>query len=615
MPELDFKGKEFVRNHHLTVPYRPLVAHADKSVGDVDLNGNLIIHGDNLDALKALLPMYAGKVDCIFIDPPYNTGNEGWCYNDNVNSPLMKEWFSQNPIGIDDTMRHEKWCAMMWPRLRLLHELLSDTGALWITLDDNESHRARIMLDEIFGDQNFVAEIAWQARKSVQNDTDISKNSLNLIHCYAKDRRQTNRRLKESNAASWMNEPGFVIQPIGINASRYKYFDEARQKRYKADPFDAPGIRPNLTYSIVNPNTGIEYLPPQGRHWGKGEDEYLRLLADDRIEFGRKGTSGPQLKVFEDEKVDFGEVPTVWWDFEFTATVASDELRSILPNEKFETPKPIGLLKYIIERTLRRGEGIVLDAFAGSGTTGHAVLDLNATDGRDRKFILVELLDYAERITAARVRNAITGYAGFGVSSTVRYEKKLSWQALQKWEKYRTEAENTKITYEGNHDRMSITVDNGVLKVIGENDVKDTIPGLGGSFTYCTLGQPLNLEKILFTEDLPERESLGDWLLYLASGTQDKDAKPTHLGELKDIFLAKQGNTYYWFIYQRDRNFLGGPDAALTLSLAEKINRIDPEATHRVFSPAKYVSQKVIRDKGWNIEHAPIPMALFNRGI
>lgn len=163
MPELHFKGKEFVYNHHLSVPYRPLVPQADKSVGAThDLNGNLIIQGDNLHALKALLPLYAGKVDCVFIDPPYNTGNEGWCYNDNVNSPMLKDWLASNPIGIEDGLRHDKWLAMMYPRIKLLHELLSDTGSFWMTLDDNEIHRARAMLDEIFGEDAFAACIVWQ---------------------------------------------------------------------------------------------------------------------------------------------------------------------------------------------------------------------------------------------------------------------------------------------------------------------------------------------------------------------------------------------------------------------------------------------------------------------
>ncbi|MFO1176561.1 MAG: hypothetical protein U1E48_15400 [Paracoccaceae bacterium] len=119
MTELAFKGKEFVYNHHLSVPFRPLEAHPDKGIGPVDMAGNLIVQGDNLHALKALLPMYAGKVDRIFIDPPYNTGNEGWAYNDNVNAPMIKDWFAANPIGIEDGLRHDKWCAMMWPRLRI----------------------------------------------------------------------------------------------------------------------------------------------------------------------------------------------------------------------------------------------------------------------------------------------------------------------------------------------------------------------------------------------------------------------------------------------------------------------------------------------------------------
>jgi len=149
MPELHFKGKEYVYNQHLNVPFRPLLAQSDKSIGED--SGNLIIHGDNLHALKALLPRYAGKVDCIFIDPPYNTGNENWCYNDNVNSPIMRDWLNSNPVNKEDMLRHDKWLAMMWPRLKLLHELLAETGSFWMTLDDNEVHRARMMLDEIFG--------------------------------------------------------------------------------------------------------------------------------------------------------------------------------------------------------------------------------------------------------------------------------------------------------------------------------------------------------------------------------------------------------------------------------------------------------------------------------
>ena len=161
MTELNFLGTSAVYNHHLAVPYRPLTPDAKKSVGEVAMDGNLVIEGDNLHALKSLLPLYAGKVDCIFIDPPYNTGGE-WAYDDNVNAPQIKEWLDANPVSIEDNLRHDKWCAMMWPRLRLLHELLSDTGSLWMTIDDNEVHRVRGLLDEIFGQDNFIANIIWQ---------------------------------------------------------------------------------------------------------------------------------------------------------------------------------------------------------------------------------------------------------------------------------------------------------------------------------------------------------------------------------------------------------------------------------------------------------------------
>lgn len=169
MPELSFKGKEFVYNHHLAVPHRPLVPDAAKSIGAARLDGNLIIHGDNLHALKSLLPLYAGKVDCIFIDPPYNTGNEGWCYNDNVNSPMMQAWLKENPVGIEDGLRHDKWCAMMWPRLRLLRELLEENGLFFVSIDDLENARLIDMLREIFGETNFIGQFIWKSRQNKDN--------------------------------------------------------------------------------------------------------------------------------------------------------------------------------------------------------------------------------------------------------------------------------------------------------------------------------------------------------------------------------------------------------------------------------------------------------------
>jgi len=244
MPELHFKGKEYVYNHHLTVPYRPLVAHPDQSIGDE--NENLIIHGDNLHALKALLPRYAGKVDCIFIDPPYNTGNENWNYNDNVNSPMLKEWLDGNPVDKEDMLRHDKWCCMMYPRLKLLHELLSEGGSFWMTLDDNEIHRARMMMDEIFGEDNFVSVVTWQKKVSPANDAKWFSNDNDFVVVYAKSKsewRPSRIARSEGQAAYYTNPDN---DPRGDwNSSTYtcnKSKDE----------------RPNLYYPITNPNTGEE---------------------------------------------------------------------------------------------------------------------------------------------------------------------------------------------------------------------------------------------------------------------------------------------------------------------------------------------------------------------
>ena len=171
MPTLDFKGKQHIYANHLTVSYRPIVPDESLSCNPSGADDNLIIHGDNLHALKALLPRYANRIKCIYIDPPYNTGNEKWCYNDNVNSPLMQEWLTENsPVDNEDLERHDKWLCMMWPRLHLLRELLAEDGVIFISIDDNEQHHLRMLMDEIFGDTNFVTNIIWQKKFSPQND-------------------------------------------------------------------------------------------------------------------------------------------------------------------------------------------------------------------------------------------------------------------------------------------------------------------------------------------------------------------------------------------------------------------------------------------------------------
>ena len=374
MPELVFKGKEYVYNHHLTVPYRPLIPHADKSVGPGDLAGNLIIHGDNLHALKSLLPRYAGKVDVIFIDPPYNTGNENRSYNDNVNSPIMKEWLQSNPVNSEDMLRHDKWLCMMWPRLVLLRELLSERGSLWMTLDDNEIHRARGVLDEVFGEDCFVVSIAWQKRTSRENRSTFSPIFDHLI-CYSKEL-----------AGSWKIYRNLLPVEEGTPSNP----DDDPRGPWFSIPFSAQGYRKGQQYDINSPS-GQTLRPPKGRSWGATEPAFKRLLAESRIYFPKDGEGRPRYKMFPSERK--GLVPeTLWFASEVGDTEESKkqllQIFAAEPDLGLHAPKPAGLVERILQIASAEGS-IVVDSFAGSGTTAHAVLSVNAKDGGHRQFVLV----------------------------------------------------------------------------------------------------------------------------------------------------------------------------------------------------------------------------------
>lgn len=400
MPTLDWIGKDKVQTHHLDVPFR-VIEHnygfsAENGIQIDSVNsGNKIIYGDNLEALKSLLPLYEGKVDCIYIDPPYNTGNEKWVYNDNVNHPKIKKWLGQ-VVGkeSEDLSRHDKWLCMMYPRLQLLKQLLSNEGVIFISIDDNEQANLKLICDEIFGNRNFLGNIIWNSRKSVSNDALISlSHNHSLLYCKNKiffENVKHNFVLPESTEG--FNNPD--NDPRGL---------------WKADPFDSPGIRPNLTYPITNINTGEVFLPPEGRCWRTGKKEYKEYLAEGRIVFGKTGNSKPQLKRYYSEANEKGRTTKSLWDDVDTATNATKEIMQIFEGKVFETPKPTSLIEKVIQLCANENS-IILDSFAGSGTTAHAVLNLNKKDGGNRKFILVELEGYAENITAERVKRVIQGY-------------------------------------------------------------------------------------------------------------------------------------------------------------------------------------------------------------
>lgn len=592
MPELHFKGKEFVYNHHLTVPFRPLVHDASRSCGeDPD---NLIIHGDNLHALKSLLPRYAGQVDLVFIDPPYNTGNEGWAYNDNVASPLIKEWLDGNPVNAEDMLRHDKWLCLMWPRLKLLHELLSERGSIWITLDDNEVHHARAVLDEIFGEQNFVATCIWQKNFSPKNTAQYFSEDHDYLLVYAK------------NKADW--RPNLLERSEDMQA-RYSNPDNDPRGPWTSGDLSARNFYGEGTYAITTPTGRVIPGPPPGMYWRVKESKFKDMDADGRIWWGDAGDNQPRIKRFLSE-VKQGVVPqTLWFHGDVGHTQdAKKELLQVMDfassGDVFVTPKPTSLIQRILELGTDE-DAIVLDSFAGSGTTAHAVLAQNAKDGGNRKFILVECEDYADSLTAERVRRVIEGYAFTGTQREELLREKLTFSKLKKANQLLLQAALVEKQHEGRFDAIKSTVKDGELVVTGEKSVAEQAEGLGGGFSYCTLGAPLALDDLLSGASLPDFAAFGGYLFHTATG---QPLDPARLRET-DGYLGESAQYHVWLIYRADLDFLKSRDAALTLALAEKIAATGRDKPHLVFAPARFVPQKKLLELG--VEHAPLPYALY----
>ena len=629
MPEIVFKGKEYVYNHHLTVPYRPLLADKTKGIGPADLNSNLVIHGDNLHALKALLPRYAGKVDLVFIDPPYNTGNEGWCYSDGVNSPIMKEWLSTNPVDGDDMLKHDKWLCMMWPRLVLLRELLSDSGSIWITLDDNEVHHARSVLDEIFGAENFVTTCIWHKMDSPKNTAEFFSEDHDYLIVYAKAK------------AHWSLN---LLPRTEEMLARYKNPDNDSRGPWLLSDLAARNLNSKGRYPISTKNGRVIDGPPAGSYWRVSREKFDELDADGRIWWGESGDNRPGIKRFLSDVKD-GVVPQTMWHWEEVGSTRNSKqalsqiMSASLNDELFITPKPVELLERIIEIGAQEN-ALILDSFAGSGTTAHAVLKANAKDGGNRKFILVEGEDYADKLTAERVRRAIKGYAWAGTQREALLEEKINFTQFKKAGEWLNKVEAIKAK-EGfadesaqmalgetlakpgpaargkkRFDKINVELKDGVLKVEGEKKISERAEGLGGEFTYCTLGEPLDIDKLLSGESLPGFDALGAWLFHTATGgtllPKPKAAPPFYLGEAQDAHV--------WLIYEPSLGFLKSPAAALTLATAKgfadwgaahdaEAGPSAPRKRHLVFAPAKYLSNKQLAEHG--ISFAPLPFALY----
>ena len=612
MTEISFKGKEFVYNHHLAVPFRPLVPDERKGIGPVALDGNLIIHGDNLHALKALLPLYAGKVDCIFIDPPYNTGNEGWAYNDNVNAPMIKEWFAATPIGIDDGLRHDKWCAMMWPRLRLLHELLAETGSFWMTLDDNEVHRARALMDEIFGNENFICNVVTQSNKRGQTYKPIAK-THEYILVYGRSKLSILREIETEGGNLPSEDVYGKYQARELRNRNPKFGRHNSPKLFY--PFYAREGRVdqdgNFILSLEDEGEDIEILPfnSTGREscWRWGTEKAKKALSGGSTQqiFGAKTRSGA-WRVFEKYRKQSVKAKTIWSEKKHISEQGTVELGTVGLAEHFQFPKPLGLIEDVLS-IAADADAIILDSFAGSGTTAHAVLQANKRDGGNRRFILVEMEDYADRLTAERVRRVINGYDFTGTQKTELHREQLTWTKLRNAGRLIDSVEKIENLHGHEYDAIKKTVKDGTLIVTGEQAVKDRAGGLGGTFTYCTLGPPVELDKVLNGETLPSFKGIGSVLFHMATmrAFDPADMRPD------DFYLGRTEGQHVWLIYKPDLDWLKSPDAALTLKRAKELTATDPDARHLVFAPARYVSRNMLARQNLPVEFAPLPFALY----
>jgi len=524
MATIQFKGKELVRNYHLSVPYHELVPDGKKSLTKkVSLNDNLIIHGDNLLALKALLPTYAGKVKCIYIDPPYNTGNEKWAYNDNVNSPMMKDWLGK-VVDKDDLTRHDKWLCMMMPRLKLLRELLRDDGVIFISIDDNEVQHLRMLLNEVFGEENFRnLVVVRRGVKSVQAQFEtIDRLALGaeyvLVYTKTKEFKfpTFHIELGEEKEGSWNNHWRGTDRPT----MRYMLF----------------GILPETgqwRWSEARSLTAIKNYKQCLRDIAKKEDNIIQEEIDEwYFKQLEEGDDPDLLRLSNTEKPEHYVPPTStkfasshWADLKPNG---SAQVKQIFGKKVFDNPKSVDLIMRVVKFSGANKTDIILDSFSGTGPTAHAVLNLNK-DGGNRKFILVEMEDYADKITAERVRRVIKGVKG------------AKDENLQK--------------------------------------------GLGGSFSYFELGKPIDAERILKGKDLPSFAEMARYIFYTATGEEFNEKKVNE----KTGLIGESKEYQVYLLYKPDMEYL--KSTALTLERAEALGKFAGKK-RLVFAPAKYLDQE-----------------------
>ena len=561
MPRLHFKGRNLVENHHLTVPFHELRAVPSRGLSETpSLHDNLVLHGDNLAALKALQPTLYRQVKCIYIDPPYNTGKEGWAYNDRVNSPMMRNWLGKT-VDRDDLTRHDKWCCMMMPRLKLLRELLRDDGVIFVSTDDNEVHHLRTLMDEVLGEENFVGKVIWHGSTD-NNPTNIATEHEYIV-CYAANKEELEEEWKSARF-----EPKAVLQSIGAELIEAHPDPDQRQRAYslwlkehrsQLKPLDRykfiddagvftgsqsvhnPG-REGYRYDVLHPVTGEPCREPlMGYRFP--ESTMTRLLAEDRVIFGKDESKIIELKAHVDDyQAKLGSVVQG-----IDSRRGPNELRSLFPENPriFKNPKPSTLIRELLSFATD-DDSIVLDSFAGSGTTAHAVLALNKQDGGNRRFVLIECEDYADTLTAERVRRVAQG--------------------------------------------VPDAKDEGLRE------------GTGGAFSYFELGGPMREESLLDAGELPTYEALAGYIFFTATG---EELRPREMDRSRWL-IGSTASTDVFLVYEPDAERL--KVLALDLAFAKAL----PPANGRkrvVFAPTKYLDECFLNQ--YEVEFCQLPFEIY----
>ena len=368
-----------------TATLRPCVEDSrgrDGEDGSFDSN-NLYIEGDNLEVLKLLQRGYHGKVKMIYIDPPYNTGKD-FIYKDNRGDSIANYREQAGLTGQSNSDAsgrfHAKWCSMIYPRIRLARELLSDDGVIFISIGEEEGANLKAICLEIFGESNYVGNIVWQSRTSISNDDEISTNHNHTL-VFSKKREALDFGGDE------------------IDASEYSNPDNDPRGPWKCVPMDANHAGGDTLFPILNPNNGVEYFPPNGRSWAYNRDTVAQMLAEGRVAFGTSGNSAPKRKLYLNERIEKGDTKTpssLLLDAGTTKN-GTEEIMDLLGDKVFDFPKPSSLIERLLRYGMLHGDGIFLDFFSGSASSPHAVLRMNARDGGRRSFIAVQLDEDLEK--------------------------------------------------------------------------------------------------------------------------------------------------------------------------------------------------------------------------